>query len=57
MTEKLCEKLCGEDWCDLESCPDEPCHCPYGFEQLQERASLRAELARDAQAERGTKNE
>lgn len=42
MTEKLCE-----DECDINNCPDEPCHCPFGLEQLQERAELRADLAKD----------
>lgn len=53
----MTEKLCGEDWCDLETCPDEPCHCPFGLEQLQEKACLRAELARDARAERSMRDE
>ena len=47
------EKLCGDEQCDFDNCPDEPCHCEFGLEQLQERASLRAELARDNRAERG----
>ena len=40
------DHLCNDE-CDLESCPEEPCHCPHGLEILQEKASMRAELARD----------
>jgi hypothetical protein len=43
--------LCGEE-CDITCCPDEPCHCEHGLEQLQERATMRAELVRDNSAER-----
>jgi hypothetical protein len=47
MSDKDGYRLCGEDWCDLDSCPDEPCHCPCGLEQLQDKAEMRAELSRD----------
>ena len=39
-------KLCGDEECCIDQCPDEPCHCEYGLEILQQRAELRAELAR-----------
>lgn len=43
----MSEKLCGEEECDFNQCPDEPCHCEYGMDILRDRAELRAELARD----------
>jgi hypothetical protein len=45
----MSDKLCGEDECDIEQCPDEPCHCDDGLMILQERAELRAELGRDGE--------
>jgi hypothetical protein len=47
----MTEKLCGEEECDITQCPEEPYHCEFGLEQLQERASMRAELARDKESE------
>lgn len=37
--------LCGdtEDECNIDQCPDEPCHCEYGLELLIERAESRRE--------------
>ena len=43
----MSERLCGEEECYIDECPEEPCHCPHGLEILQEKASMRAELARD----------
>lgn len=42
----MTEKLCDEE-CDIENCPDEPCHCEYGLEILRDRAELRADLNRE----------
>jgi len=40
--------LCAEEDCTFPDCPDgDPSHCPYGLEQLQCKAELRADLVRD----------
>jgi hypothetical protein len=40
--------LCPEEDCVYPDCPDgDPSHCPYGLEQLQCKAELRADLVRD----------
>ena len=44
---EMTEKLCGDEECCIEQCPDEMCHCEYGLQILQQRAELRAELTRD----------
>jgi hypothetical protein len=45
------DHLCGEE-CDISQCPEEPAHCEYGLTQLQGRAEMRADLARDAISDR-----
>jgi hypothetical protein len=41
------DTLCGEEEPDCGHCPDEPCHCPFGFEEMLEKADMMYELARD----------
>lgn len=48
----MVHKLCGEEECDITQCPEEPCHCEYGMEELQCRAEMRYESALDSRAER-----
>jgi hypothetical protein len=40
------DHLCGDE-CDINNCPDEPCHCPYGMDQLRDKAEMRADMAKD----------
>jgi hypothetical protein len=43
----MTDNLCEEEECDIDQCPDEPCHCEYGLEVLMAKAELRADLAKD----------
>ena len=43
MNEEYKDHLCGEE-CNITQCPEDPCHCEHGMDQLRERAEMRADL-------------
>jgi hypothetical protein len=44
---KKTDKLCGEEEPDCSQCPEEPCHCQYGLEQMLEHADQLRDEKRD----------